>query len=136
MKVNKVIETSLYVSDLERSIQFYEKVFEFEKLISDERFCAFSVGGQHVLLLFQKDTTNEPIPTPAGVIPPHHGSGELHLAFAIDTADTAAWQERLAANEIPIESTANWPRGGRSLYFRDPDQHLLELITPGCWSIY
>lgn len=136
MTVNKVIETSLYVSDLEHSIQFYEKVFEFEKLISDERFCAFSVSGQQVLLLFQRGTTTETIETPAGAIPPHDGNGRLHLAFAIDTADTAAWQERLAANEIPLESTANWPRGGRSLYFRDPDGHLLELITPGCWSIY
>lgn len=136
MKVNKVIETSLYVSDLERSIQFYEKIFEFEKLISDERFCAFSVSGQQVLLLFQKGTTTDAIATPSGSIPPHDGSGHLHLAFAIDAADTAAWQERLAANEIAVESTANWPRGGRSLYLRDPDNHLLELITPGCWSIY
>jgi catechol 2,3-dioxygenase-like lactoylglutathione lyase family enzyme len=37
---------------------------------------------------------------------------------------------------IAIESAVDWPRGGRSLYFRDPDRHLLELITPGCWSIY
>jgi hypothetical protein len=26
--------------------------------------------------------------------------------------------------------------GGASLYSRDPDGHLLELITPGCWAIY
>ncbi len=26
--------------------------------------------------------------------------------------------------------------GGTSLYFRDPDGHLLELVTPGIWSIY
>jgi len=27
-------------------------------------------------------------------------------------------------------------RGGHSIYFRDPDGHLLELATPGLWAIY
>jgi catechol 2,3-dioxygenase-like lactoylglutathione lyase family enzyme len=27
----------------------------------------------------------------------------------------------------------NWPGGARSLYFRDPDEHLVEFITPGFW---
>ena len=29
-----------------------------------------------------------------------------------------------------------WPRGGESLYFRDPDGHLVELATPGLWANY
>ena len=46
------------------------------------------------------------------------------------------WRHCLAQNDVAIESRVDWPRGGASLYFRDPDGHLLELITPGCWAIY
>jgi catechol 2,3-dioxygenase-like lactoylglutathione lyase family enzyme len=34
---------------------------------------------------------------------------------------------------IAIEGRTNWRRGGISIYFRDPDGHLLELATPGLW---
>jgi catechol 2,3-dioxygenase-like lactoylglutathione lyase family enzyme len=135
-EVTRVVETCLYVDDLERSIHFYEEVFEFKRLIGDHRFCALSVADRSVLLLFLKGATREAMPTPGGMIPPHDGDGNQHLAFAIPASSEAAWQGRLRDRGIPIESTVDWPRGGRSLYFRDPDQHLLELITPGCWSIY
>jgi len=32
-----------------------------------------------------------------------------------------------------LEQQVAWPRGGTSLYFRDPDRHLVELATPGLW---
>jgi hypothetical protein len=35
-----------------------------------------------------------------------------------------------------VESKVVWPLGGHSLYFRDPDNHVVELATPGIWSIY
>ena len=134
--VTEVIETCLYVDDLERATRFYEDVFEFKRLIGDERFSALSVADRNVLLLFLNGATREAIPTPGGTIPPHDGGGRLHLAFAIPASAEAEWQDRLKERGIPLESVVDWPRGGRSLYFRDPDQHLLELITPGCWSIY
>jgi hypothetical protein len=37
---------------------------------------------------------------------------------------------------IVVEEKRKWEAGGWSLYFRDPDRHLLELATPGTWSIY
>lgn len=131
-----VIETCLYVDDLERSIHFYEDVFELRKLIGDERFCALSVADRGVLLLFRKGATLEAMPTPGGMIPPHDGGGQIHMAFSIPASTEAQWQRRFQERGIAIESTVDWPRGGRSLYLRDPDGHLLELITPGCWSIY
>jgi catechol 2,3-dioxygenase-like lactoylglutathione lyase family enzyme len=135
-EVTGVVETCLYVDDLERAAHFYEDVCEFKKLIGDQRFCALSVADRNVLLLFRRGATLESIPTPGGSIPPHDGAGQLHVAFSIPAAAEPGWRQRLAEREIEIESTVDWPRGGRSLYFRDPERRLLELITPGCWSIY
>ena len=135
-EVTGVVETCLYVDDLERAARFYQEICGFKRLIGDERFCALSVADRNVLLLFQKGATLDSIATPGGTIPAHDGSGPQHVAFAIPASAEADWQLRLEQNGTVIESTVDWPRGGRSLYFRDPDQHLLELITPGCWSIY
>jgi catechol 2,3-dioxygenase-like lactoylglutathione lyase family enzyme len=60
----------------------------------------------------------------------------LHLAFAVPVAELDAWEAWLEQNGVAIEERRTWERGGRSLYFRDPDQHLIELATPGTWSIY
>jgi catechol 2,3-dioxygenase-like lactoylglutathione lyase family enzyme len=131
-----VLETSLYVDDLARSIQFYQSVLGFSKLIADQRFCALSVLDRQVLLLFKKGESTQPSVSPGGVIPPHDGDGELHLAFSIEAEEWEAWESWLLQNRVKIESKVHWDRGGRSLYFRDPDSHLIELVTPGCWAIY
>lgn len=134
--VGRVLETSLYVDPLDRAVDFYQRLFGFEKLVADDRFCAFNVGGEQVLLLFRKGGTKEPMVIPGGVIPPHDGSGTSHLAFTIGRDEESAWKQHLASAGVEIESRVDWPRGGFSLYFRDPDGHLLELVTPGCWTIY
>src|SRR5574341_1431556 len=59
-----------------------------------------------------------------------------HLTFAIAAEDYDAWEKWLSKNGLAIELKKNWELGGRSLYFRDPDGHLLELATPGVWKIY
>ncbi len=65
---------------------------------------------------------------PGGTIPGHDGSGPLHVAFAIGRDELSEWERRLTARQIEIEGRTDWPRGGRSIYFRDPDGHPLELI--------
>ncbi len=133
--VSGVLETSLYVADLERSAAFYERIFGFTVLTFDDRLCAFNVAGRQVLLLFRKGKV-EAIPTGGGLIPAHQGGGRLHMAFAIGAEEVEPWKEWLARNEVAIESEVAWPRGGSSLYFRDPDGNLIELAAPGIWSIY
>jgi len=131
-----VLETCIYVDDLERAARFYEDLFELRKLEGDDRFRAFSVADRQVLLLFQRGASTQPISIAGGTIPPHDGSGHLHLAFSIPASELSAWEERLAAKGITIESKIHWPRGGWSVYFHDADRHLVELVTPGCWPIY
>lgn len=131
-----ILETALYVEDLERSRAFYAALFGLPVLVCDDRFCAFDVAGRDVLLLFRKGGTPAPVPTPGGMIPPHDGNGRLHLAFAVDREDLEGWETLLRERGIGIESRVEWRAGGRSVYFRDPDGHLLELATPGVWGNY
>ncbi len=135
-QVTGVLETSLYVADLERAVQFYETVFQFQKLVADQRFCALRASEQQVLLLFAKGASTSPQLSSGGVIPPHDGHGELHLAFAISSAELKRWELWLQQYQVTIESRVRWPSGGQSIYFRDPDRHLIELVTPGCWANY
>src|SRR5579864_7378244 len=102
--LGRVLETSLYVDHLARSIDFYHRIFGFEKLTADDRFCALNVSSQQVLLLFRKHGTTEPIAIPGGIIPPHDGEGQMHLAFTIAQEDEASWTEHLKAENVAIES--------------------------------
>ena len=49
--VNRILETGLYVDNIARSSEFYERVFGFSKMVGDARFCALAVAGEQVLLL-------------------------------------------------------------------------------------
>jgi catechol 2,3-dioxygenase-like lactoylglutathione lyase family enzyme len=69
-------------------------------------------------------------------VPGHDSGGAGHFAFAIDADALGAWEARLGELQIPIESRVRWERGGISLYFRDPDNRLVELVTPGLWPSY
>jgi catechol 2,3-dioxygenase-like lactoylglutathione lyase family enzyme len=131
-----VLETSLYVEDLERSIRFYLEVMQFHKLVGDQRFGALQAARQQVLLLFKKGASTEPMVIDGGIIPPHDASGQTHLAFAVSAQELEPWERWLEQHHVVIESRVRWERGGQSIYFRDPDGHLLELVTPGCWAIY
>ena len=129
-KVTGLLETALYVDDMDRSAQFYQSLFGFPVIDRGERLIALAAADRQVLLLFKKRASAL---QPVGG---HDGSGQLHLAFAIPATELAAWEACLAARGIPVEDRRQWPRGGVSLYFRDPDGHLLELATPGVWSMY
>jgi len=133
-RVSHILETALYVDDLHRSRAFYERVCGFPAVFHDERMCAMEVPGEQMLLLFRHGMTDQPAPGPNGTIPPHHGRGALHLAFAIPFGELAAWEKHLAAEGVEVESRIVWARGGTSLYFRDPDGHSLEVATPGLWA--
>lgn len=135
-KLDGVIETALYVDDLDRARAFYRDTLGLRAMNSDSRFLAFDIGGRSVLLLFHRGATLETVHLPGGTIPPHDGHGPLHVAFSIAADELPAWEARLAEQGVAIEAHTAWPRGGHSIYFRDPDNHLLELVTPGVWAIY
>ena len=136
--INGVVETILYSDEIKRATEFYQQVLGLALMKGDgERFQALDSGAHRVLLLFKRGGTLAPQPVATGgMIPPHDGSGPHHIAFAIAEADYTAWCARLKQFGVAIESEAQWELGGRSLYVRDPDRHLVELVTPGIWPNY
>ncbi len=135
-RITHVLETALYVADLDRSRRFYETVIGLETLGQDQRMCALAVPGGTVLLLFRSGASLHPIETEGGVIPPHGADGPTHLCFAIPVSQREAWVAHLAACGVALESRVRQSFGGTSLYFRDPDGHSLEAATPGLWLTY
>lgn len=134
--LDRVIETAIYVDDLARAAAFYEQVMDLPVMVSDDRFRAYDIGGESVFLVFRRGSTLETVHLPGGTIPPHDGHGPLHLAFGVTADELPKWEQRLKDKSIAIEARTDWPRGGHSIYFRDPDNHLLELVTRGTWKTY
>ena len=134
--LNGIIETAIYVEDVARASKFYAEVLGLRQIAGDDRFRAYSVADKDVLLLFKRGATTQPVHTPSGVIPPHDGAGQNHFAFAISAAELSIWEQQLADHHVMIEGRVQWPRGGTSIYFRDPDANLVEFATPGMWSVY
>ncbi len=136
-RITHVLETSLYVADLDRSAAFYQRLFGLPQFLRDARMCALGVPGAQVLLLFRRGASTQPGHTPGGTVPPHDGHGTLHLCFAIPAEDLDGWRERLEEQGIALESRVDWAGGASvSLYFRDPDGHSLEVATPRLWPNY
>ena len=82
LAVKGISEASLYVDDMRRSVDFYQRIFWFPVLTSSDRLSAFRVATLQMLLIFRKVTTVNRMVTPNGTVPPHDGSGQLHVAFS------------------------------------------------------
>src|SRR6266404_3677560 len=103
--IDGVYETALYVADLIRSAEFYQRLLGFQTLVETHgRLHALAVGGRQVLLLFLKGASNQPNPVPGGVAPAHDGDGRLHVAFAISADTFEAWRQRLVEHDVLVEA--------------------------------
>jgi catechol 2,3-dioxygenase-like lactoylglutathione lyase family enzyme len=134
-KLDRILETALYVDDLDVADAFYAETMGLERVLATPTFHAFKVGRQTILLLFLRGASRSTQTLPGGTIPPHDGSGPSHLCFGIASSELAAWRSALGSNAVAIEGEVLWPGGAESIYFRDPDGHMLELMTPGLWPL-
>lgn len=134
MKPAGILETVLYARDLSATEAFYRDVLGLEPFArAAGRHLFYRCGGQ-VLLIFNPEATEVP-PTPDALPVPTHGArGPGHICFRAAPAEIDGWVQRLAAKGIAIEADFEWPRGGRSIYFRDPAGNCLEFAEPRIWG--
>jgi catechol 2,3-dioxygenase-like lactoylglutathione lyase family enzyme len=138
-KVNGLVETALFVENLPRARDFYLQVLGLEKIQESEVGCVFVVSKGQLLLLVDKEKARIPSKTPGGDVPAcmgHAGEslGAGHIAFRVADADIDLWRSCLEKKGVEVLSEVTWEQA-RSLYFRDPDGHLLELATSGLWGL-
>jgi catechol 2,3-dioxygenase-like lactoylglutathione lyase family enzyme len=131
MQANEILETCLYVDDLDAAERFYRDVLGLVFVSRQEGRHVFFRCGQRMLLLFNPDESS----LASSDLPPHGSRGAGHVAFAVPDDELDAWRIHLNAARVQIEKTIDWPQGGRSFYFRDPAGNSLELATPRIWGI-
>ncbi len=136
MRVRGVLETCVYAADLEAAERFYTKVLGLEVLSRAAGRHVFFRAGAGVFLVFNPEHTAREQGFVGGSPVPLHGArGAGHVAFRVPEAELPAWRERLREKGVEVESEVEWPRGGRSLYLRDPAGNSVELAPAGIWGI-
>lgn len=126
-----ILETALYGSDVDALEAFYTSVLGLEPIRRlGAQGSALACGGS-VLLLFDPDRTRGQ----QGEVPAHGAAGPGHIAFSINTDDFDRWRRHLALHGVVLESEVDWPRGGNSIYFRDPAGNSVELTTAATWGV-
>ena len=131
LRIKAVVETAIYVDDLQATEAFYGTILGLRVMGKEPgRRVFFQVGEASVLLAFLADATLK-----GDQLPPHGASGPGHFALGIAAEAFDAWRQHLGGHGVTIEKEVEWPKGGKSLYFRDPSGNSVELVTPGVWGL-
>jgi catechol 2,3-dioxygenase-like lactoylglutathione lyase family enzyme len=131
LNIQAVVETAIYVDDLQTTETFYGTILGLRVMGKEHgRHVFFQVGQASVLLAFLAEATLK-----GDLLPPHGTTGPGHFALGIKAEAFDAWRKLLQGHGVTIEKEVVWPRGGKSIYFRDPAGNSVELVTPGVWGL-
>jgi catechol 2,3-dioxygenase-like lactoylglutathione lyase family enzyme len=130
-----ILETVLYAHDLAAIEAFYRRVLGLEPAVAVPNRHVFYRCGDQMLLIFNPSVTRHPAAPGALPVPPHGMEGHSHVCFRVSAEDLAIWRSKLATLGIEIEADFEWPKGGRSIYFRDPAGNCLEFAEARIWGI-
>lgn len=139
-KLGQIVESILYTSDVARLSTWYKNIMGIEPFFQAPRGAGFGLPNNTILLLFDRNKTTEDMVSPRGVIPKHGITGTglgQHLAFACSgQEELAEWEEHFKANHVEILGKMDWELGGKSIYVRDWEGHVIEVMTRGVWPVY
>ena len=129
LNIKQIKETCLYVNDLEKTRHFYNELLGLSVISYVPNRHVFFRAGCSVLLCFLAEITKNETK-----IPPHYGHGNLHFAFEVPNEEYQLWKKHLKSKDIPIEQEVEWRNKCLSFYFRDPDEHCVEIVMEGLWE--
>ena len=136
MTIEGVLETCLYADDLAAAERFYVEVLGLSVFGREQGRHVFLRCGASMLLVFDPRRTMTAAGDVGGVpIPPHGAQGAGHVCFRIAADEMPRWRERLVNAGLAIEAEVAWPRGGSSLYVRDPAGNSVELAPAVIWGL-
>lgn len=149
-----VLETCLYVRDMNQSLAFYINVLGLQPQIKSSRLTMFPLGNT-TLILFQLGMTASDSVSESGIVPGHgpdeqtlialteendkpdSDSRRLHMHYCLAVSsreEVEVWEEYLKSMEVKLRGSMNWQKGGKSVYFEDPDGHIGEIGSRGIWE--
>jgi catechol 2,3-dioxygenase-like lactoylglutathione lyase family enzyme len=136
MTPSGILESALYVDDLDAAEAFYAEMMGLERIAKVPNRHVFFRCGNGVLLLFNATETEKPPKPDARLpVPPHGTTGQGHLCFRGTEEEIVRWKAHLESQGVAIEADFEWPQGGRSIYFRDPAGNSLEIANPKIWGL-
>jgi catechol 2,3-dioxygenase-like lactoylglutathione lyase family enzyme len=112
---------TLFVADLSRSREFYERVFEVAPVDEDEGTVIFKLDNLFLRLLSRAEAEKEML----GEVPLADPGSGVGVELAMRVPDVDARAAVLAEHGVPIAfGPVDRPWGVRHVAFRDPDGHL------------
>jgi len=119
MRISEINHLLFSVSDLNRSIEFYSKVFDARLLVSGKSTAYFDLNGIWLALNEEKNIPRTEI-----------HSSYTHVAFSIKEEEYDQFLNKLIDLDVEIlPGRERDPRDKKSIYFKDPDGHIWEVSS-------
>jgi catechol 2,3-dioxygenase-like lactoylglutathione lyase family enzyme len=129
----RVLETALYVDDLDAAERFYGGTVGLQRVLrADGRHVFFRCGPGLLLLFLAAETRKSARHGPP--VPVHGATGAGHVCFAASAEELDGWRAHLEAAGVAVEADFRWPNEARSIYVRDPAGNSVEFAEPRLWD--